>query len=338
MRRTIGTALVGLGVFLVVAAGLIRFYAYPTLATVPTHYDEMTYLESTGARVFNTDPKVLAPVTTDLAIAAHTVADDTGATKIPKGVSVWNNNTTTTRVDDTSCPADAAVPAKACIFQQSRERIPFDSVSGAGVACGPCGSWIQSTKGPADTVVFTGQTYKFPFNTQKHDYQNWDDTLLAATTAKYAGETSIKGMAVYKFVQTITPRVISHQQVPGSVFGSKAPSVKAAMTYGMVRTLYIEPATGTPVQRVEVRTQELEYAGRTVPAFDGTVQYTDAQVQKEVDSLSSKAMWLAGARTWIPLVGLLLGLVLLGLGLVLARPAAAAQGARHGSDRPLVGV
>ncbi|HJQ04927.1 MAG TPA: DUF3068 domain-containing protein [Nocardioides sp.] len=327
MRRTIGTALVGLGVFLVVAAGLIRFYAYPTLATVPSSYDEMTYLESKGAQVFNTDPSVLAPQTTDLSIAAHTVADNSGSSSIPQHVSVWNNNTTVTRADGT-------------IFQQSQERIPFDSVTGAGVACGSCGSWIQSTKGQEDAVVFTGQTYKFPFNTQKHDYQNWDDTLLAATTAKYVGETSIKGMKVYKFVQTIDPRVISHQEVPGSVFGSKAPSVNAAMVYGMERTLYIEPATGTPVQRVEVRTQELEYAGSTVPAFDGTVEYTDAQVQKNVDNLSNKAPWLAGARTWIPLTGLLLGLVLLGLGLLLTRASSAAQDADqdHGSDRPLVGV
>ncbi|GAB3859244.1 DUF3068 domain-containing protein [Nocardioides maradonensis] len=327
MRRSIGTALVGLGVFLVVAAGLTRFYAYPTLATVPTHYDEVTSLESHGAQVFNTDPDVLAPQTTDLRIEARTVADDTGTVKLPKGVSVWNNNTTVWRADGS-------------VFQQSQERVPFDSVSGAGVACGTCGSWIQSTKGPEDTVVFTGQTYKFPFDTQKHDYQNWDDTLRAATTATYAGETSVKGLKVYTFVQTIAPRVIAHEQVPGSVFGSKAPSVDAAMTYGMVRTLSIEPATGTPVQRVEVRTQELEYAGRTVPAFDGTVQYTDAQVQKEVDTLSGKALWLAGARTWIPLVGLLLGLLLLGLGLVLTRPTSAVRdaGQDHGTDRPLVGV
>ncbi|GAB4007379.1 PorA family protein [Nocardioides ultimimeridianus] len=327
MRRTIGTALVGLGVFLVVAAGLIRFYAYPTLATVPPSYDETTLLEAKGAQVFNTDPDVLAPQTTDLTITAHTVADDTGKVKLPEGVSVWNNNTTVRRADGT-------------IFQQSQERIPFDSVSGVGVDCAACGSWIQSTEGPEDTVVFSGQTYKFPFNTGKHDYQNWDDTLRAATTATYEGTTSIKGMSVYKFVQTIAPRVISHEQVPGSVFGSKAPSVNAAMTYGMVRTLYIEPATGTPVQRVEVRTQELEYAGTTVPAFDGTVSYTDAQVQKEVDMLSSKVMWLAGARTWIPVLGLLLGLALLGLGLFLTRPASASRGADqdHGSDRPLVGV
>ncbi|HWU23983.1 MAG TPA: DUF3068 domain-containing protein [Nocardioides sp.] len=326
MRRTIGTTLVGLGVFLVVAAGLVRFYAYPTLATVPSTYDQITELESTGAQVFNTDPDVLAPQTTDLTIKAHTVADNTAAT--PKGVSVWNNSTTIWRDSDGS------------VFQQSQERIPFDSVSGVGVACGTCGSWIESTAGHEDAVVFTGQTYKFPFNTGKHDYQNWDDTLRAPTTASFAGETSVKGLKVYKFVQTIEPQVIAHEQVPGSVFGSKAPSVNAAMTYAMVRTLYIEPATGTPVQRVEVRTQELVYGGITVPAFDGTVQYTDSQVQKEVDTLSGKAMWLAGARTWIPLVGLLLGLALLGLGLVLTRPTSTTQGAGqdHGSDRPLVGV
>lgn len=330
MRRTTGTVLVSLGVFLVVAAAMIRFYAYPTLAKVPTRYNETTRLEATDAQVFNSNPKVLAPETTDLSITAHTVADNTAESKAPDGVVVWNNNTTLRRADGT-------------IFQRSRERVPFDPVSGAGVRCDSCQSWSESTKGQRDPVVFSGQVYKFPFNTQKHDYQSWDDALGRATTAKYVGETSIKGMKVYKFVQTIDPQVIGHQQVPGSVFGSKAASVDADMSYGMIRTFYIEPATGSPVQRVEDRTQVLLHDGVSVPAFVGTVQYTDAQVAHEVDTLRSfrtSAALLHGARLMFPLGGLLLGLVLLGLGLVMTRPQRSATVAEqdHGTDRPLVGV
>jgi hypothetical protein len=325
MRRIVGTVLVSLGVFLVVAAGMLRFYAYPALAKVPTNYDETTHLEATGAQVFNTDPQVLKAERSDLAISARTVADS--RVHAPSGVAVWNNSTTITRADGT-------------VFQQSRERVPFDAVSGAGVRCETCGSWSESTEGQQDPVVYSGQVYKFPFDTQKHDYQSWDDGIQAATTATYVGQTSIQGLTVYKFVQTIAPTVIAHEQVPGSVFGSKAASVDAEMSYAMVRTFYIEPATGSPVQRVEQRTQVLRFGGDTVPAFVGTVQYTDAQVAHEVHTLKTKALLLKGARTWIPLGGLLAGLVLLGLGIVMTRPedAAAAAEQDHGTDRPLVGV
>ena len=45
---------------MIVAAVLVRFYAYPTLATVPASYDGVTELESSGAQIFNSDPEVLA--------------------------------------------------------------------------------------------------------------------------------------------------------------------------------------------------------------------------------------------------------------------------------------
>lgn len=304
MRRTLGTILLGLGVFLVVAAGLIRFYAYPALARVPVNYDEVTHLEASGAQVFNTDPDVLAPQTTDLSIAARTVANSRA--KAPDGVATWITSTTITRADGS-------------IFQQSRDSSPFDAVTGAAVDCSSCGSWVEEAKGQQTDVTRTGQILKFPFDTQKHDYAVWDDTTGKAYVAKYMGETSIRGVTTYRFVQTVPGQVVDQQEVPGSVFGVKKPSVQADMWYAMTRTFYIEPATGSPVDRVEDRTQELRYAGTSVPAFVGTVRYTDAQVADEVSSLKTKAFFLTGARTWMPLLLLLLGLGLGALGFVMGR-------------------
>ena len=77
-----------------------------------------------------------------------------------------------------------------------------------------------------------------------------------------------------------------------------------------------------------------------MPAFVGTMQYTDAQVAHEVHTLKTNAMLLSGARGWIPLTALLLGLVLLGLGVLLTRRGSSNEPADsgHGSGRPLVGV
>lgn len=315
MRSKLATVSVGLGVFLIVAAVLVRFYAYPTLATVPPDYEGITNLESTGAQVFNSDPEVLATETTDLAISSRTIADS-GA-DAPDDVAVWVNSTTVTRADGT-------------VFQQTRERAPFDAVSGAGVACGPCESWEEVAAGERVPVEREGQIYKFPFATEKRDYKVWDGTVEEAVDATYEGEEKIDGLSVYKFVQTIEPTMVETREVPGSVFGSDEASVEAEMWYGMTRTFYVEPQTGSPVNRVEERVQELRFDGVAVPAFTGTVQYTQDQVDELVDDASGNASLLGGMRMTFPLLLVLLGLALVAGGLFLGR---SVKRGKHDADR-----
>lgn len=324
MRRVISPVLVGLGVFLIVAAALVRFYVHPTLATAPADHDSETALEAADAEIFNSDPEVLAPETTDLAILSITVADTEA--DAPDGVSVWHNSTTV-RKDDGS------------IFQQTRERAAFDSVSGAGVECESCDTWEEIATDERVDVTFEGQIYKFPFNTQQQDYEVWDGTLGEATTATYEGEETIDGLDVYEFVQVIEPTVVETREVPGSVFGSDETSVQAELVYGMTRTQYIEPVTGAPIDRVEERTQELVYDGVRVPAFVGTVRYTDDQVASTVDDVSSQAPILGGMRGLFPLIGLVLGLVLIAVGILLGRGHRSRgrhDAASDSPDRPMV--
>ncbi len=87
MRRMSGPVLVGLGVFLIVAAVLVRLYAYPTLAKVPEGYNSTTELEAIGAEVFNSDLEVLAPETHDLSITSKT--HENVSADAPDGVVVW---------------------------------------------------------------------------------------------------------------------------------------------------------------------------------------------------------------------------------------------------------
>jgi hypothetical protein len=305
MRRMTGPVLVGLGVFLIVAAGLVRFYAYPALAKVPGGYDGTTHLEATGAQIFNSDPAVLAPETHDLVITSLTrEVGDAGA---PEGAVGWTNTTTVDKADGGN-------------FQLSTEQYAFDEVSGAAVAC-DC-NWIEESDGETVERVPVspeGQIYKFPFNTQQQTYDVWDGSTGEAVPAKYVGEESIDGLRVYKFVQVIEQTVIDTRKVPGSVFGVEDPTVTADMVYAMKRTFYVEPVTGSPVHRIEERVQELDYDGERVPAFVGTVQYTGEQVDENIDEVASKATLLGGMRVLFPLILLLLGGVLLGLGLVVNR-------------------
>ena len=71
MRRIAGPLLFGLGAFLLVAGLLLRFYAYPKLATAPIDQNSVTRLEATGATLF--DSSTLKEIQTDLSIQSRTV-------------------------------------------------------------------------------------------------------------------------------------------------------------------------------------------------------------------------------------------------------------------------
>lgn len=324
MRRLIGPLLVGLGVFLIVAAGLARFYAYPALARVPSGYSSTTSLEAPGAQIFNSDPEVLAPETHDLVITSKT--SEVGDAGAADGDTVWTNVTTIDKADGGN-------------FQLSTEQFAFDEVTGAGVDCDDCETFVEESDGETVTRVPTtaeGQTYKFPFNTERKTYDVWDGPTGEAVPATYEGEDDIQGLRVFEFVQEVEETVIETRDVPGSVFGSSEPTVQADMVYSITRTFYVEPVTGTPVQRIDERVQELEYDGQRVPAFVGTVQYTDAQVDEYVDELGTKATLLGGLRVLFPMILVLLGLVLLGLGLVVHRRLSVEDSVASHPDRPLV--
>ncbi len=321
MRRIISPVLIGLGTFLIVVGVLVKFYAYPQLAEVPANYDSDTRLEAKDATIFNYAE--LAPETADLRIASLTKAGQPGAgglggiPKAPEGVVVWSNTTTVTPVGWTEP------------FNQSTEVVPFDATSGAASDYHP--GFYEVTEGEETSrveVTREGQIYKFPFDTQKKDYLQYDDDLGQATPAKFEGEDEIKGVKVYKFVQTIEPTVIDTREVPGSIFDVDESSVEADVVYDMTRTLYIEPNTGAPVNRVEERDQVLSYDGTEVPAFVGTIQYTDKEIGQVVDGVKTRA-WLLGATQLLLPVGLgLLGLLCIAAGAFL-RPRAEGDAANE---------
>jgi hypothetical protein len=321
MRRILSPAFIGLGAFLIVAGVLVKVYAVPTLAVVPTNYDSTTYLEAKGATIFNSDPDVLAPEIVDLDISSHTVAGD--YPEAPDGVVVWANNVTTT-------PVGWDVP-----FQQSRELTPFDEVSGAASSYDVGFEEVENDEGEVEQVdvVREGQVYKFPFDTKKKDYLQWDSELGEATTAKYEGVEKLQGTTVYKFVQIIEPTVIDTVDVPGTIFGSEEPTVSADMVYEMTRTIYVEPTTGAPLNRVEERNQVLSYDGTEVPAFVGTVQYTKDSQADSLDKVQTRATLLRLADWVFPIGFVLLGLLLVWGGLYMRRRQ---DSHTHEEDRQLV--
>ncbi len=330
VRSISGQFLVGLGVALIVAAAMIRLYAYPQLAVVPNNITSDTDLQVTGAMVFDKD--TLAGTETNLSIHSHTIANSQIET--PDGVVVWRNSTAITldNVDGAACTPEADF--NGCL-QVGVEELAFGDQSGAGVVCAECGAHAnvynartgESTDIPIadDGAVYEGaQIYKFPFNTQKKDYQQWDGTLGKSTTATYEGETKVEGLKVYKFVQEIPATDITEStaklQLPASAFGASGTGlVTPTVMYAVTRTFYIEPVTGAPVNRVEDRNQYFEYGGKQIPQLQGTIQYTPDQVAASVKDGTSQAFLLGGMRLLFPMVMVLLGLIAIAGGVLLRR-------------------
>lgn len=319
LRQVSGPFLVGLGVFLMVAAPLIRFYGYPALAKTPTNYEGTTHLEAKDATVIDYDAVLDgdAEVTqvADLEITSLTAedAEARGVEGVPDNATVWVN---VVRVDIVGGDN----------FQMSTERAAFDEVTGAGLDCEPCNSFVRTVDAEGNQVdtpvVFEGQVYKFPFDTQKETYAVWDGTLGEAVDATYEGEDEIQGLSVYKFVQEIPLTDVT--------------SGDRDMQYAMRRTFYIEPVTGSPVQRIEERTQRVMVDDEWVDAFTGTVSYTDDQVADTVADLESKAPLLNALRTSLPIGALLLGAVLLLGGLLVQRRNAEARRTEIVDDLTLI--
>lgn len=316
MRRILGPTLVGLGVFLVLAALLLRFWAYPRLAVSPADQDSVTKAEAIGATIFDTNPDVLAPFETDLTIRSQTRGDVTptedSEDDAPDGVLVWvNTQKIWADADGPDAPERSA----------SVTRVAHDEKTGAAVDCDACETFSETEEGIQDKEVdFSGQYFKFPFGTEKKDYEFWDDTLDLAFPAVYEGEEEIDGLTVYKFVQTIEKTDAGiREDIPGKIFDVDEPSVDATTMYGVTRTLYVEPVTGVIINRIDDRDETIEYDGVSVPTRVAEIKYTKDQVQENVDEYRSKARLLGGIKGLYSFGAGLLGLLAILGGLFLTR-------------------
>lgn len=295
--------LAGVGALLIVMAGMIHFYAVPKLAVAPVDVNTVTQLEAKGATLFDTG--TLKPITTDLAITNRTVGDGTATSKAPADTVVWASMTTIRSADGV-------------IRSQSTSSSAMNDKSAMSVNC--CGNFIESAAGERTPVTLSGLVYKYPFFTEKHNYQVWDSTLKTAVTAKYTGTTAIQGMKVYTFVSDVPASVVGHESLPASVFGLPGKgNVNADSYYQNHQTQYVEPETGAIINSVSDMKQWYSAQGSDLMTMDGHLNYTDAQVAKYVHDYKGKAAQLgllSGPAPWVVMV---IGLALVAGGFVRGR-------------------
>jgi hypothetical protein len=296
----IGPIVAGVGSLLLVAGALVHFYAVPTLAKAPVGVDQITRLSATGATVF--DISTLKPITTDLAVQNRTVGNPAAshASGVPSGTVVWTSMTTIRSVPDN------------VIRSQNTSSNALNAKTAAAVDCFACSNFFESTKGVRTPTTPTGLILKYPFFTQKHSYQVWDNTLNGAATANYVGTSSIQGMRVYQFSSNVPATVIGHQSLPASIFGLPGTgNVDASTYYQNATTQYIEPATGAIINQVSDVKQWFAAQGKTVTTMDAHLAYTPETVTKFVNDLQGNATQLNIVSGPVPWLVMVIGLLMI---------------------------
>jgi hypothetical protein len=293
MRRFLGPVLLGVGVFLIVLAGLLKFYVADRVIVTPVDQYAQTTSPGPGSYL---DPAALQVRSADL-VAVRTLKGDVAASN--RDTAVWDVSVNLSTGDGQ-------------FVRATIDRVATDRRTAEAVNC--CGEAVDSVP-----TRHHGVSYKFPFSTQKQDYQFWDVNVKTTATARYVSEETVQGLTTYKFISQVPATQIQTQEVPGSLVGSSAPSVQAPVFYTDTRTVWVEPKTGVIVKGSEQnRTTLRDSAGqdRTVVlqfdlTFDQDTQRSQAQLAR--DNIGKIDL----VTTWLPLIGLLVGLVLLVAGLII---------------------
>jgi hypothetical protein len=286
-RRIIGLVLIGFGVFAVTFGLMLRFYAYPQLAKLPLNPNQGAVDTGKASDLLmvldgGADIRVHhdVPMTTTVHIEGNLLAPDA---KPDGDITVWHENGRTT---DDQGHVISAYNRQMCINR---------STGAEAVGCANGEQYVSNNQDAHGRDIVTpltpqGQLYTFPFNTQKHSYQTFDVTLGGPAQADYVGDDTINGLSVYKFVAVVPQSRLSSQQVPGSLVGlPQQSSVAVDIYYSNVRTLWVEPLTGTPVQDQEQGHQEMRVVNADVPptvVYNATLRLTPASVQSNVDAAS----------------------------------------------------
>ena len=317
MKRWIGIVLIGIGVFLVVLAPLLRFYVVPSVAKAPLAPGQTTGGISTivstgiGRTVFYAEKLAAGedPIRRDVALTAtRTTRGDVLAAEAvdAKNQDLAIYDSIQTLVDE-----------KNTIINSEQIRVPFDRVNSDLKNC--CGGNVNG-----QTVTFEGiNPLKFGFFLGKQTYSYFDTTVLKAVPMPYVTEESIQGLTTYKFEQTIEPTQIGTQDVPGNLVGETVATYTAPRFYSNTRTVWVDPITGSIIKGQEVQKQTLRGADGTDKTIllDATLAFDEPTVTANVNEAKDNGSKINLLKTTVPIIALILGVIALVGGILIVRRA-----------------
>ena len=305
MRRKASLILLALAVFFTALSPLLRWYAFPRLAKIPANQYQDMVLEAKNATLLDygtmqakTVPKVTIVQTLKGDVDAAKKIDKTAG----RDVVVWDG---LSYVQGPDGKMVSSIP----------ERYIFDAHTQDPVHA--TGEMVDG-----DPVKRDGIEFKWPFLTQKRDYEYFDAQARTTSPIHYKGTQNFRGLKVYYFEQTIPwTKVTFPKAMP--VKGITPESVAKTGTtrwYTTVRKFWVEPVTGAPVYGEEIHKEELRggtlLGGRDkVTAFAGHVKMREDYIRHTVDLVKSNRTLVLLMTSYLPWGFLLLGALLLALSL-----------------------
>ncbi|MGP4042832.1 DUF3068 domain-containing protein [Streptomyces sp. 2A115] len=307
MRRKASLILLALAVFFAALSPLLRWYAFPRLAKIPANQYQDMVLEAKDATLL--DYGTMKARKVDKVSIVQTLKGNVEASeKIEKtagrDVVVWDG---LSYVQGPDGKMVSKIP----------ERYIFDAHTQEPVHA--TGEMVDG-----EPVRREGIEFKWPFQTEKRDYEYFDAQARVTAPIHYKGTQDFRGVNVYYFEQTIPwTKVPMPKNLP--VEGITPESVAKTGTtrwYTTVRKFWVEPATGAPVYGEEIHKEELR--GGTllgdrdkVTAFSGHVKMREDYIKSTVDLVKSQRVLILLLTSYLPWGFLILGAGLLSLSLYL---------------------
>ncbi|MGI5198908.1 DUF3068 domain-containing protein [Streptomyces sp. CA-288835] len=307
MRRKASLILLAFAVFCTALSPLLRWYAFPRLAKIPANQYQDMVLEAKDATLLDYGTMTARKV--DKVSIVQTLKGNVEASeKIEKtagrDVVVWDG---LSYVQGPDGKMVSKIP----------ERYIFDAHTQEPVHA--TGEMVDG-----DAVRREGIEFKWPFLTEKRDYEYFDAQARVTAPIHYKGTQDFRGVNVYYFEQTIPwTKVPIPKAMP--VKGITPESVAKTGTtrwYTTVRKFWVEPATGAPVYGEEIHKEELRggtlLGGRDkVTAFSGHVKMREDYIDSTVDLVKSQRVLIMLLTSYLPWGFLILGAGLLSLSLYL---------------------
>ncbi|MCZ7460987.1 DUF3068 domain-containing protein [Streptomyces sp. WMMC940] len=308
MRRRASLVLLSLAVFFAALAPVLRWYAFPRLAKIPpSQYQEMV-LEARPATLLQYDtmqPKRVEKVTIVQTLKGNVEESERIERDAGRDVVVWDSLSYVQGPDGRT-------------VSQIPERYIFDAHTQAPVHA--AGETVDG-----DPVRRQGIEFKWPFLTEKRDYEYFDAQTRTSAPIHYRGTRTFRGLEVYYFEQTVPWTKVPYPKkmpMPGIDATTLEKQTGTTRWYTTKRMFWVEPVTGAPVNGEEIHAEELRggslLGGRDrVTAFSGHVKMREDYVDHTVALVSSHRGLVLLLVSRLPWTFLTLGTGLLALSLLL---------------------
>ena len=306
MRRRAGLVLLAFAVFFAALSPLLRWYAFPRLAKIPPSQYQEVVLEAKPAVLLDYSTlkaKKVEKVTIVQTLKGNVEESEKIERSAGRDVVVWD---ALSYIEGPDGKMVSAIP----------ERYIFDAHTQAPVNA--TGEMVDG-----DPVRREGIEFKWPFLTEKRDYEYFDAQTRTTAPIHYKGTRAFRGMEVYYFEQTIPwTKVAMPKKMP--IEGITAEQIaQTGMTrwYTTKRMFWVDPVTGAPVNGEEIHREELRDAKKmgmsedTVTAFSGHVKMREDYIADTVDLVKSQRVLVLLLTSYLPwgFLGLGIGLAAVAL-------------------------